>query len=209
MTRFAKALESAHGLRCLEIDQRVASDATTDLQNSQRPTPEGQVPQSSDRGISAGDRATGSASSVQSTSNQAAHTSSSGSSPTDYKANLSEDTNATVDDPPAQPSRTGETANYAAMQKKRQQEAKEERARILALVESDKTRRRKDAERKVNNVDQSNEESAPPRGKGSSAPAPAPKGQDCALQIRLFDGSSIRSRFPNASTLSGNVRKVT
>lgn len=186
----------------------MSPDRTRTSQNSEQPTTIGQDQQLSG-GPSSGNASTGSTSTLQSTRNNGTGTTSSGSPPVNPRGNPPRDTEAVVDNHPKPPSQAGDTTSYAAIQKKRQQEAREERARILALVESDKERRRKDAERKANPNNQLTEErSAESREKGSSIPAPAPKAQHCALQIRLFDGSSIRSKFPNTSTLNGDVRKV-
>ncbi|KAI9645316.1 hypothetical protein NHQ30_006052 [Ciborinia camelliae] len=205
LKRLGKALESAHTQRNAENDRPIASNGMRNSQSSEQRTTEGQDQQYPD-GLSA-DPNTGSTSALQSTRNNATDSSSSSLLPIDSRSNPSEDARPIVQDHPKQPSQTGDTTTYAAMQKKRQQEAREERARILALVESDKARRRKDAERKANHSDQLTGQSASSREKGSSAPSPAPKAQNCALQIRLFDGSSIRCKFPNSSTLNGDVRK--
>jgi hypothetical protein len=97
---------------------------------------------------------------------------------------------------------------YALMQKKRQQEARDERARILQRVENDKVERRKrEAERKAEA--KAKEEGEPTSDKaGTSRPKPSTSSQskECAIQIRLFDGSTIRSRFPSSGTLRGDVR---
>ncbi|QSZ31069.1 hypothetical protein DSL72_000630 [Monilinia vaccinii-corymbosi] len=204
LARLGKALESVSGRSNIEKDRRpIASNGTGNSQNSQQRTTEGQDQNSSD-GPSASDPNAESISTLRPTHNNATGPSSSGSLPIDPRSNLPEDAKAIVE----QPSQRGDTTSYAAIQKRRQQEAREERARILALVESDKARRRNDAARKSNHGDQLTEQSTPPHEKGSSSgPASAPKAQDCALQIRLFDGSSIRSRFSKASTLNGEVRK--
>ncbi|APA07278.1 hypothetical protein SS1G_13176 [Sclerotinia sclerotiorum 1980 UF-70] len=197
LVRLGKALESAHSRRNVENDRPSYSQTseyrTTNIQNQQ----------SSDH-PSTGDFDDGSTVPFQSTSN---NTSSSSSLPIDPRGNPPKGTKSNVEDQPKQPSQAEDTANYAAIQRKRHQEAREERARILALVESDKVRRRKDAERKANRNNELTAKSAAFGGTSSSVPASAPKAQDCALQIRLFDGSSIRSKFPNTSTLNGDVRK--
>ncbi|KAJ8058519.1 hypothetical protein OCU04_012703 [Sclerotinia nivalis] len=203
LVRFGKALESAHSQRNVENDRPMSANITSYSQTTEQRTTESQNQQSSG-GPSTGDSDNGSTVTFQSTSN---NTSSSSSPAIDPRGNPPEDTKTIVEDQPKQPSQAADTANYAAIQRKRHQEAREERARILALVESDKLRRRKDAERKANHNNQLTEQSAAFRGRSSSVPASAPEAQECALQIRLFDGSSIRSKFPNTSTLNGDVRK--
>lgn len=92
---------------------------------------------------------------------------------------------------------------YAQLQKKRQQEAKDERARILKRVEDDKKERReKEAERKRQALGAKTEEAV----QGAKSPI-ARTHTECALQVRLFDGSTIRSRFPPEATLRNEVRR--
>ncbi|CAD6447811.1 4f64dd95-7bf7-4333-ad5c-311bba97003d [Sclerotinia trifoliorum] len=203
LVRLGKALESAHSRGNVENDRPMSENITSHLQTSEHRTTDIQNQQSSGH-PSTGDFNDGSTVPFQSTSN---NTSSSSSLPTDPRGDPPEDTKSNVEDQTKKPSQAADTANYAAIQRKRHQEAREERVRILALVESDKVRRRKDAERKANRNNQLTEQSAAFSGTNSSVPASAPKAQDCALQIRLFDGSSIRSKFPNTSTLNGDVRK--
>ena len=102
---------------------------------------------------------------------------------------------------------------YALMQKKRQQEARDERARILKRVEDDKAERKdKEAQRKAlaKAIEQSqkgeavvaSDSSAP----SSSRESAGSRSKVCALQVRLFDGTTIRSSFPSDATLGGQVR---
>jgi hypothetical protein len=102
---------------------------------------------------------------------------------------------------------------YALMQKKRQQDARNERARILKRVEDDKAERRaKDALRK-----EQAKAAMEPTDLQSSIPAEPifsnlrrsvkDRGSDCALQVRLFDGTTIRSRFSPRNTLRKDVRQ--
>jgi len=101
---------------------------------------------------------------------------------------------------------------YALLQKKRQQEAREERARILKRVEDDKAERReREALRKEKaraarsdqpDPDERNEVTSSSLQRSSDS-----KATECAVQVRLFDGSTIRSRFPTKSTLRGDVRR--
>lgn len=97
-------------------------------------------------------------------------------------------------------------AKYALLQKKRQKEARDERARILKRVEDDKAERReKDAARKAEAKAKA-ESVAPPTGSSSISPPLANRSAECALQVRLFDGSTIRSRFPSQGSLRKDVR---
>lgn len=97
---------------------------------------------------------------------------------------------------------------YALMQKKRQQDARDERARILKRVEDDRAERReKEAARKaqakalLEGHGQSSE-----AGPSTMKQAASTNSKECAIQIRLFDGSTIRSRFPSSGSLRKDVR---
>ena len=97
---------------------------------------------------------------------------------------------------------------YALMQRKRQQEALEERARILKRVEDDRAERRdRELQRKAQNKAIYNTESSDSVTATSSiVPSASGHTQECALQIRLFDGSTIRSRFSSHGSLNADVR---
>ncbi|KAL8784562.1 MAG: hypothetical protein Q9213_003910 [Squamulea squamosa] len=97
---------------------------------------------------------------------------------------------------------------YAQQQRKRKLEAKAERERILREIENDKAARKEkeaqrralaqadatDAEKDVEPVD-----AKPPRHWAAS-------GQQCSLQVRLFNGQTIRAKFASDQTLSKDVR---
>ena len=103
-------------------------------------------------------------------------------------------------------------ASYAQEQRKRQQEAKLERERILREIEHDKAaRREKEEQRKalVRVEAQGND------GAGGlvdqqlaqeAAQSRLISTKECALQVRLFDGSTIRQRFAFDQTLRSHVR---
>lgn len=96
-------------------------------------------------------------------------------------------------------------AKHAVQIKKQQQQARDDRARILKRVEDDKAERReREAERKRQvAATKSLEDVAKPGVMESSTKRSS---SECALQIRLFDGSTIRSRFPSHGSLSTHVR---
>lgn len=98
---------------------------------------------------------------------------------------------------------------YALMQKKRQQEARDERARILKRVEADKVERRKrETERRAGasaKESQGTGQSTSIKSTSTSTPTQG-QSKECALQIRLFDGSTIRKRFSTQGTLRADVR---
>ena len=103
-------------------------------------------------------------------------------------------------------------ATYAVQQKKRQQEAKLERERILRQIEHDKAERKeKEARRKE--IAMAEAEGMDGAGglvdqqlTGEVSSLKSTRSKECAVQIRLFDGSTIRSRIPSDQTLRGNVR---
>ncbi|KAH6716354.1 hypothetical protein BKA61DRAFT_548341 [Leptodontidium sp. MPI-SDFR-AT-0119] len=101
---------------------------------------------------------------------------------------------------------------YALQQAQRQREAREERARILKRVEDDKAERReKEAVRKAEAKAKLEEEKDAVKvvGESSASALPARGGanaKECAVQVRLFDGSTIRSRFPSQGSLLKDVR---
>lgn len=103
-------------------------------------------------------------------------------------------------------------ATYAAKQKKRQQEAKLERERILRQIEHDKAERKEKEERRK--AIAKAEAEGTDRAGGLVKQQPANEvnylkskiSKECALQVRLFDGSTVRSRFSSDQTLRGNVR---
>lgn len=95
---------------------------------------------------------------------------------------------------------------YATALKREQQDKRDERARILKRVEDDKIQRRKLAAERKAETDKAKD--VAPTEVGSSRPEPQTSVQykECALQIRLFDGSTIRSRFPSSASLRVDVR---
>ncbi|KAI6951524.1 hypothetical protein KC348_g80 [Hortaea werneckii] len=94
-------------------------------------------------------------------------------------------------------------------QKQRKDEAKRERQRILNQIEADKQ------ERKVRSQ-MAKQSSTEASGNAQSSPLPesrlagqrrsAGAGGMCSIQVRLFDGSSIRNRFSTSATLDKDVR---
>ncbi|WYZ45562.1 hypothetical protein EsH8_VIII_000878 [Colletotrichum jinshuiense] len=106
-----------------------------------------------------------------------------------------------------------DTRNHKEALKKARQEAAEEKARILKKIEDDRAERRaRVAERAA-----AREQAASPKlgevaaaltRSESSSLAPSASGANgmTALQVRLLDGSTIRSRFPSSKTLGSDVR---
>ncbi|KAL2166590.1 hypothetical protein VTG60DRAFT_2485 [Thermothelomyces hinnuleus] len=102
---------------------------------------------------------------------------------------------------------TDEQSKHAAALKKQRQEAREERARILKAIEDDKAARKAQqaeaaAARKLSAASEKKPDS-PAQGKTSQVRPPAGKqSEHCAIQVRLFDGSTIRNRFSSTDTLN-------
>lgn len=111
-------------------------------------------------------------------------------------------------------SKQSDNTKYALMQKKRQREAREERARILKRVEDDKAERKdKEAQRKAlaKAIEESQKgeiatESSNVGPSSSRTSTAGSRSKVCALQVRLFDGNTVRSSFPSEATLGKEVR---
>lgn len=103
-------------------------------------------------------------------------------------------------------------ATYAAQQRKRQQEAKMERERILRQIDHDKAERKEKEERRKAIAKAEAEGTDGAGGLVNQQLASEvnfpnlPRSKECAVQVRLFDGSTVRSRFLSDQTLRGNVR---
>lgn len=101
---------------------------------------------------------------------------------------------------------TDEQSRHAAALKKQRQEAREERARILKAIEDDKAARKaRQAEAAAaRNLSAMSEKAESPAHETASQTRP-PAGRQsehCAIQVRLFDGSTIRNRFSGTDTLN-------
>ncbi|KAI9888779.1 MAG: hypothetical protein M1814_006284 [Vezdaea aestivalis] len=103
---------------------------------------------------------------------------------------------------------------YAKMRRNRLNEEKKERERIMKLVEDDKLARRARGERQQKQQQhhhQENEQEVVTNAATVQSCAPkesiTPNQKDiCALQVRLFDGRSIRSDFSPKATIAEDVR---
>jgi hypothetical protein len=111
---------------------------------------------------------------------------------------------------------TGAESNHAAQLRKRKEDERDERQRILKRIEDDK-RDRKEREAKerqarlLSNANRAQDEF--PQELKATATMTKPRvsigsgGDFCNLQVRLFDGSTLRQRFPSSGTLKDDVRK--
>ncbi|KAK8064960.1 hypothetical protein PG994_007598 [Apiospora phragmitis] len=109
---------------------------------------------------------------------------------------------------------TAAMSTYAQMMRKKRQEAKEERQRILQRIEDDKRERRereaqeKQARLLLAAADPNTAASSSNAAAGSPIPLPTRGGgPTCNLQVRLFDGSTLRGRFSSDQTLGKEVRQ--
>jgi hypothetical protein len=96
-----------------------------------------------------------------------------------------------------------------ALRKKKKAEA-DELARIKARIEADKAARRLHAEqRKAEREKEGNVEAQPAASSQSAPPSKGPRSQakTVALNVRLFDGRTIRSTFAREASLQDQVRK--
>lgn len=102
-------------------------------------------------------------------------------------------------------------ATYAAQQRKRQQEAKLERDRILQQIEHDKAERKeKEEQRKAlarADTQEKDDSALADEQLKNEINRPRPmRSKECAIQVRMFDGSNIRHKFSSDATLRTDVR---
>ena len=105
----------------------------------------------------------------------------------------------------------GKQATYAAQQRKRQQEARLERDRILQQIEHDKAERKEKEEQRKALARAAVEEKddsalANEQLKNEINRSKTTRSKECAIQVRMFDGSTIRHKFPSEATLRTDVR---
>lgn len=104
---------------------------------------------------------------------------------------------------------TAQQAARDALRKKKQEE-KEELARIKARIEADKRERKAAAEAQKAERQRLAQESGTSSPITSSTSIPSSKkglqSKDVHLNVRMFDGQTIRSTFPRTAKLEANVR---
>jgi hypothetical protein len=101
------------------------------------------------------------------------------------------------------PAKEKSRRDWMAQQKQRNDEAKQERQRILAQIQADKEERRARSQKGPPSMPP--ESPLPPSADAASRRMMGAGGM-CSLQIRLFDGSSIKGRFEPSATLATVVR---
>ncbi|KAI1824994.1 hypothetical protein F4861DRAFT_218349 [Xylaria intraflava] len=129
------------------------------------------------------------------------------------KAQPEDDTRIRADERHGQTPENPEQA-HANEIRHRKHQANEERKRILKRIEDDK-RARKEREAEERNARRLLGVNADTDGAGTPAESislsqrssRAGQSDHCNLQVRLLDGSSIRTRFPSDKTLGRDVRK--
>lgn len=102
---------------------------------------------------------------------------------------------------------SAQQAARAALQKKKREDA-EELARIKSRIEQDKAARKAQAEaRKAEREAERNASSPPPTQSRTTTSNRGSQAQNVNLNIRLFDGRTIRHTFPRTATLEKEVRR--
>lgn len=113
--------------------------------------------------------------------------------------------------PASQDSKQDDAVKKASQQlAEKQRKAREDKARVLKLIEDDKAERRARSERQraERQASVSEDVSDTTLGAAVAPSSSATRRHDqCAIQVRLFDGSTIRTRFPAKATISQDVRK--
>jgi outer membrane lipoprotein SlyB len=92
-------------------------------------------------------------------------------------------------------------ADYVRMQKEREQKQRDERERIKQQIKNDREERRRREELRnhpqIQTVD----------GAGStSATSPVPKSRDIRVQVRTFDGTTLRQTFSPSANITSDIR---
>lgn len=99
--------------------------------------------------------------------------------------------------------------SYAAQQRQREREARYERERIKKQIENDRQARKERDEqaRLIRRGDLANAAQAAVGAQPAAvSPRKGPASTECAVQVRLMDGSTIRSRFPCGSNIRADIR---
>ncbi|PGH09521.1 hypothetical protein GX51_00626 [Blastomyces parvus] len=113
----------------------------------------------------------------------------------------------TVEEPKrVQETPQSQAKNWRLEQRKREQQKKEERDRILEQIKRDnEARKAREESTRASLASLTNTENKSPKPADQRSP-PKPKPNQFRLQIRLFDGSSVRSSFSPTQTIQDDVR---
>ncbi|KAJ4286758.1 hypothetical protein N0V90_013010 [Kalmusia sp. IMI 367209] len=109
--------------------------------------------------------------------------------------------------PTPQPETSASKAQQSAREvlRKKKQEEKEELARIQARIEADKAERKAQAEarkaerERLTQAEPTSSQFATTSSRGSNA-------REVSLNVRMFDGATVRSKFPRTAKLQDDVR---
>ncbi|KAK3693794.1 hypothetical protein B0T22DRAFT_369578 [Podospora appendiculata] len=102
-------------------------------------------------------------------------------------------------------------SKHAEQLKRREKEAREERRRILKAIEDDKAARK--ARQSEKEAERRGDKTSPAAAAAMAAASRLPlstassRSEKCAIQVRLLDGSTIRSRFASGTDTLKDVRK--
>jgi hypothetical protein len=102
---------------------------------------------------------------------------------------------------------------YAQQQRRRKQEAREAKERVLKIIEDDKKERREKEEARkqialaVRHANGETEDEAAQQLQREARMPASRKTAECAIQVRMFDGTTIREKFPSENTIRTDVRQ--
>ncbi|EXJ68689.1 uncharacterized protein A1O5_08483 [Cladophialophora psammophila CBS 110553] len=104
------------------------------------------------------------------------------------------------------PKQKAQRAEYIKMQREREQKQRDERERIKAQIKADREERRLMDEMKKHDQTQENPTSLTSSSYGRSRTSRTNAGGDVRVQVRTFDGSTLRNTFPPTSTITKEIR---
>ncbi|KIW34496.1 uncharacterized protein PV07_01272 [Cladophialophora immunda] len=97
-------------------------------------------------------------------------------------------------------------AEYIKMQREREQKQRDERERIKAQIKADREERRLLDEMRKQGQTQETPTSSTPSSYARSRTSRANARGDVRVQVRAFDGSTLRNTFPSTSTITKEIR---
>lgn len=106
----------------------------------------------------------------------------------------------------AEKQQQAQRAEHIKMQRAREQKARDERERIKAQIKADREERRRLDEMRKRGGNLEHEYGTPATSGTSGSTASKARNTEIRVQVRTFDGSTLRSTFQPSSTLSTDVR---
>ena len=97
-------------------------------------------------------------------------------------------------------------SDYIRLQKEREQKQRDERERIKAQIKADREERRRQEEIRKMNDAAGNTSATSDSPETAATTTTNAKKNDVRIQVRTFDGSTLRTILPSASTINENVR---